>query len=141
MSAELAEQEEKATLSAPLRYIYEPDPAILRAGLVRPLSQQLNAAQLDEDIAYLTSDRYQPTHFARAWEIETWLPFNLKHLRDFLRQRKVGRVTVKKRGSPLEPEALIRDLRLKGDQERVIFLTHFMGKPIVILTLPGLIKA
>lgn len=133
-------QDEPATLSTPLRYLYEPDPAVLRAGLVRLLSRQLNAAQLDEDIAYLTADVYQPTPFARAWEIETWLPFNLKHLRDYLRQRKVGRVTVKKRGSPLEPEALIRDLRLKGDQERVIILTHFMGKPIVILALPGPMK-
>ncbi len=128
---------EKIPLSEPLRYIYEPDPAILRAGLVRPLGRQLNAAQLDEDIAYLTAAQYQPTPFARAWEVETWLPFNLKHLRDILRQRKVGRVTVKKRGSPLEPQALVRDLRLKGEQERVIFLTHFLGKPIVILAAAG----
>lgn len=141
LKADTPNLKEKATLSEPLRYIYEPDPAILRAGLVRPLAQQLEAAQLDEDIAYMTSAMYRPTPFARAWEIETWLPFNLKHLRDFLRQRRVGKVTVKKRGSPLEPEALIRDLRLKGDQERTIFLTHFMGKPIVILAMPGLIKA
>lgn len=135
--AEASDRELNATLSEPLGYLYEPDPAVLRAGLVRLLANQLNAAQLDEDIAYLTAASYQPTPFARAWKIETWLPFNLKHLRDYLRQRKVGRVTVKKRGSPLEPEALIRDLRLKGDQERVIFLTHFMGKPITILALPG----
>jgi hypothetical protein len=43
---------------------------------------------------------------------------------------------VKKRGSPLQPEALIRDLRLKGDQERVIFLTHLNGRPIAIICLP-----
>ncbi len=140
LTADSSVLSEKATLSEPLRYIYEPDPAILRAGLVRPLAQQLEAAQLDEDIAYLTSAEVRPTPFARAWEIETWLPFNLKHLRDFLRQRRVGKVTVKKRGSPLEPEALIRDLRLKGDQERTIFLTHFMGKPIVILAMPGPLK-
>jgi len=141
LTADSSVLSEKATLSEPLRFIYEPDPAILRAGLVRPLAQQLEAAQLDEDIAYLTSAEVRPTPFARAWEIETWLPFNLKHLRDFLRQRKVGKITVKKRGSPLEPEALIRDLRLKGDQERTIFLTHFMGKPIVILAQPGPLKA
>ena len=137
MAADLTEREEPAAISPPQRYLYEPDPAVLRAGLVRSLARRLNATQLDEDIAYLTSASYLPTPFARAWEIETWLPFNLKRLRDYLRQRRVGRVTVKKRGSPLEPEALIRDLRLKGDQERVIFLTHFMGKPIVILGLPG----
>jgi hypothetical protein len=45
-------------------------------------------------------------------------------------------VTVKKRGSPLEPEALIHDLRLSGEAQRVIFLTHLRGRPIVIVAYP-----
>jgi len=40
---------------------------------------------------------------------------------------------VKKRGSPLQPEALVRDLRLRGLEERVIFLTHLVGKPVVVI--------
>ncbi len=120
-------------LSEPRAVIYEPDPAILRAGLVQQLGIQLGAAQMDPDIAYLTADDYCPTPFARAWTVETWMPFGLKNLRAALRQRKVGKVTVKKRGSPLQPEDLIRGLRLKGDQQRVLFLTHLHGRPIVIL--------
>jgi hypothetical protein len=113
--------------------IYEPDPAILRAGLVQQLGVQLGAAQLDADIAYLTADVYCPSPFARAWAVETWMPFGLKNLRAALRQRQVGEVVVKKRGSPMQPEDLIRDLRLKGDQQRVLFLTHLRGRPIVII--------
>jgi len=94
------------------------------------------AAQLDADIAYLTSERRQPTPFARVWAVEDWFPFQLKRLRAYLRARQVGRVTVKKRGSPLQPEALIRDLRLRGDGERVVFLTHLKGRPIVIVAYP-----
>lgn len=120
----------------PSTCIYEPDPAVLRASLVATLGEQLEAAQLDPDIAYLTADRYQPTPFARAWEVQDWFPFGLKRLRAYLRHRNVGRVTVKKRGSPLQPEALIRDLRLKGDEERVLFLTHLRGRPIVVVALP-----
>jgi hypothetical protein len=120
-------------ISPPLSYIYEPDPAILRAGLVQTLGVQLNAAQLDPDIAYLTSDTLSSNPFARAWPVETWFPFQLKRLRQELRQRGVGQVTIKKRGSPLQPEALIHALRLSGSQQQVIFLTHLVGKPIVIL--------
>jgi hypothetical protein len=120
-------------LSEPLAYLYEPDPAILRAGLVRDLAAQLSACQLDPDIAYLTSEAKVVTPFARVWKIEDWFPFQLKRLRAYLRERDVGRVVVKKRGSPLEPEALIRDLRLKGDTERVVFLTHLLGRPIVVI--------
>ena len=119
----------------PQAFLYEPDPAVLRAGLVTTLGSQLNAAQLDPDIAYLTSDQLQPSPFARAWAVEAWFPFQLKRLRAYLRERNVGKVTVKKRGSPLEPEALIGKLRLsgEGEQERTLFLTHLRGKPIVVI--------
>ena len=124
---------ERLPLSEPRAYLYEPDPAVLRAGLVGNLGQLLGAAQLDPDIAYLTADERLVTPFARAWQVETWLPFQLKRLREALRQRHVGQVVVKKRGSPLQPDDLIRQLRLEGDQQRVIFLTHLRGRPIAIL--------
>jgi len=120
-------------LSDPKQFLYEPDPAILRAGLVRDLGLTLDACQLDAEIAYLTADALIPTPFARAWEIEAWFPFSLKRLRKELRVRNVGEVAVKKRGSPLEPEALIRDLRLKGGEFRWVFLTQLNGKPVVVL--------
>jgi len=118
----------------PKAFLYEPDPAVLRAGLVAELGAQLNAAQLDADIAYLTADEKKPTPFAKAWAVEAWFPFQLKRLRAYLRQHKVGQLTVKKRGSPLEPETLIGDLRLSGEEERTIFLTHLRGKPIVVVS-------
>jgi hypothetical protein len=121
------------TLSPPQRYLYEPDPALLRAGLVATLSAQLNAHQLDPDIAYLTSDALTPTPFARAFVIEESFPFRLKRLRERLRALRVGQVTVKKRGSPLEPEALIRQLRLTGPESRIVFLTHVRGEAWVLI--------
>ena len=124
-------------LSEPLAYIYEPDPSILRSGLVRDLAVQLNAYQMDPDIAYLTADTRIETPFARVWKIEDWFPFQLKRFRAYLRDRGVGQVVVKKRGSPLQPETLIRDLRLKGDKNRIVFLTHLQGRPIVLICFPN----
>jgi SAM-dependent methyltransferase len=120
-------------LREPQAYLYEPDPAVLRAGLVEALGHQLGAAQLDPDIAYLTAEQAVSTPFARVWAVEAWFPFQLKRLRAYLRARGVGRVTVKKRGSPLTPEALIHKLRLKGDEGRVVVLTHLRGRPIVLV--------
>lgn len=129
--------EPEARLSEPLEFLYEPDPAILRAGLVRPLAQTLDAWQLDPEIAYLTAHRLQVTPFARAWQVEAWFPFNLKRLRAELRARQVGAVTVKKRGSPLEPQALIHELRLKGSRSCVVFLTQLRSRPLAILAQPA----
>lgn len=129
----LTPQEEAARISPPRAYLYEPDPAILRAGLVKTLAAQLEADQIDADIAYLTSDRLAATPFARAFAITEVLPFNLKKLRARLRALNVGRVTIKKRGSPLEPEALLRQLKLEGTEHCVLFLTQVQGEPFVLL--------
>lgn len=121
------------SLSSPKAFLYEPDPAILRAGLVTTLAAQLGAHQLDPDIAYLTADTPTSTPFARAFVIEDSFPFQLKRLREYLRARNVGNVTVKKRGSPLTPEELIHKLKLSGDESRIVFLTHVSGKPYVLI--------
>ncbi len=125
--------EKRLPLDEPRRYLYEPDPAVLRAGLVAALGTQLDAAQLDADIAYLTSERQIASPFARVWAVQAWFPFQLKRLRAYLRQRGVGRVIVKKRGSPLDPQELVSALKLSGDLECTIFLTHLRGKPIVVI--------
>jgi hypothetical protein len=120
-------------LGEPLDYLYEPDPAVLRSGLVAELGFQLGASQLDPDIAYLSAEQITQSPFARVWKVENWFPFSVKRLREYLRERQVGEITVKKRGSPLQPDELIRMLRLSGDEQRVVFLTHLKGAPIMIV--------
>lgn len=120
-------------IAPPGPYLYEPDPAILRAGLVTTLAARLGARQLDPDIAYLTADTLTATPFARAFAIDDAFPFQLKRLREYLRARGVGNVVVKKRGSPLEPDDLIRKLKLSGEQSRIVFLTHVAGKAYVLI--------
>jgi len=130
-------QQGRLPLGDPGEYLFEPDPSVLRAGLVAELGGQLGAYQLDPDIAYLSADRIKQTPFARVWQVEDWLPFNVKKLRQYLRARDVGKITVKKRGSPLQPEELIQMLKLKGDQQRVVVLTHLDGSPIVVVCFPN----
>jgi SAM-dependent methyltransferase len=123
-------------VTEPRDYLYEPDGAVIRAHLVEQLAQRLEATKIDEDIAYLTAGKYQPTPFARCYTIEDVLPFQLKRLRRYLREQSVGRLTIKKRGSPLDPDELRKQLRLKGHEERVIFLTHVKGEATVIVGRP-----
>ena len=61
------------------------------------------------------------------------MPFGLKRLREWLRARSVGRVVIKKRGSPLEPEELEKQLRLRGEGSRILFLTQVGGKHSVLI--------
>ena len=124
---------ERPRLSAPQAYLYEPDPAILRAHLVAQVALDLGAAQLDEHIAYLTSAQFTPTPLARCWRVLDWLPFNLKPLRAKLRQMDAGPVTVKKRGSPVDTDALARQLSGHGSRMLVVVLTQAEGRPVAMI--------
>jgi len=120
----------------PRAYLYEPDPAVIRAGLLGELAAELELAmaRLDESIAYLTADEAIPSRWARVWPVLDWMPFQLKRLRAALRARGVGRVTVKKRGSAIAPEELIRRLKLDGDgAAAVVVLTRIAGQPGVLI--------
>ena len=117
-------------------FLYEPDPAVIRAQLVADLAGQLGAAQLDAEIAYLTANALTPTPFARAWRVLEWLPFSLKRLRARVRAYNPGPVTVKKRGSPLDTDALARQLSGEGDTPLVVTLTRVGEKPAALLCLP-----
>ena len=123
-------------ITEPAGWLYEPDGAVIRAGLVEELALQLGATKIDPDIAYLTAPVRQATPFARAYPVIESHPFNLKKLQRRLTELNVGRTVIKKRGSPLEPDALGRSLKLKGEREMVLVLTHVMGTHTVILCEP-----
>lgn len=125
--------EPDARIAPPRRYLIEPDPAIIRAGLVRQLAETLGGTLIDETIAYITADEAPASAWVRSWEIIDWMPFNLKALRAYLKARDVGTVTVKKRGSPITPEELTAKLKLKGSQRATVALTRLEGKPVVLI--------
>ncbi|MFF5130669.1 methyltransferase domain-containing protein [Streptomyces syringium] len=119
------------------RYLYEPDGAVIRAHLVAEAAEELAGGLIDETIAYVTSDELRPTPYAAAYEITDVLPFNLKKLKALLREREVGVVTVKKRGSAVEPEELRKKLKLAGPNSCTILLTRVAGAPTMLLGHPA----
>ncbi|MFW6096645.1 MAG: THUMP-like domain-containing protein [Chloroflexota bacterium] len=131
--SDLDDSGDEVPVGKPARFLYEPDGAVIRAHLVEILAQKLGAHKIDDDIAYLTAEEPMLTPFARCFAVEATMPFQLKKLRARLRDMGVGRVTVKKRGSPLSPQELQRRLDLSGEREVILFLTHVQGEPTVLI--------
>ncbi|MFE1801757.1 methyltransferase domain-containing protein [Streptomyces sp. NPDC059517] len=124
------------------RFLYEPDGAVIRAHLVAEVAAELDGGGLvDETIAYVTADSATATPYATAYEITDQLPFGVKKLKALLRQRGVGVLTVKKRGSAVEPEELRRKVKPQGPHSATVFLTRVQGAPAMLLghpvTTPG----
>lgn len=117
-------------------YLYEPDGAVIRSGLVSLLAEQVHGRLLDATIAYVTTDTFAPSAVATAYRVLDTMPFGQKPLRAMLRARGVGRLTIKKRGTAVGPEQLRRQLDLRGDAEATIVLTRVAGSQQVLLVEP-----
>jgi len=129
----LADAGSIASVTAPAEYVYEPDGAVIRAGLVAEVALALDGGLLDATIAYVTAPRLVATPFATPYRLLDDLPFGVKSLRAYLRARNVGRVTIKKRGTAVSPEDLRRQLALKGDAEATLILTRVEGAQRVLI--------
>ncbi|MGZ4610414.1 MAG: class I SAM-dependent methyltransferase [Actinomycetes bacterium] len=118
------------------RCLYEPDGAVIRAGLVTAVAAGVNGGLVDEHIAYVTSDDAFTTPFARSYEVLEELPYKEKHLKAALRERGIGRLTIKKRGVDVVPEQLRRRLDLHGEQDATLVMTRVAGKGTALLVRP-----
>ena len=117
-------------------YLYEPDGAVIRAGLVTAVASGVAGSLIDEHIAYVTSASSFKTPFARSYAVLETLPYREKQLKAALRERGIGRLTIKKRGVDIVPEELRKRLDLKGDNEGTIVMTRASGDGICLLVEP-----
>lgn len=117
-------------------WLYEPDRAVVRAGLTAALTAAVGGVELAPGVGYVTTDLVVDVPFARRFAVVEAMPFNVKALRSWLRDRDVGRVTVKKRGVTLDSELLRRQLRLDGSVEATLVVTRVGSAQVVLVVQP-----
>ncbi|MCC6728097.1 MAG: SAM-dependent methyltransferase [Chthonomonadales bacterium] len=121
------------SIGAPKAWLYDPDPAVVRAHAIADLAARIDASLLDSRIAYLTGDNECGTPFAEAFRVLEWLPFGLRALRSRLAALDLRAVSVKRRGVPMEPADVLRALPREGDRPAVIVLTRVAGRPAALI--------
>ena len=117
-------------------FLYEPDGAVIRAGLVTAVAAGVEGHLLDRRIAYVSGDAAYRSPFARSYRVVDELPYREKQLRAALRERNVGALTIKKRGVDVAPEQLRQRLALRGDEAATIVLTRVAGEGTALLVEP-----
>ncbi len=114
-------------------YVYEPDGAVIRSGLVGPLAAMVGARLLDPQIAYLTCDLVLSTPFATGFKVLEVLPYSEKRLASALAARSIGTLEIKKRGMDIDPAALRPRLKLRGSASATVILTRVGGTRLAII--------
>ena len=117
-------------------FLYEPDGAVIRAGLVTAVADGVGGGLVDEHIAWVTADAAYRTPFARGYRVLEELPYREKQLRAALRERGIGALTIKKRGVRVSPEELRKRLALTGDVPATLVMTRVAGAGSAFLVEP-----
>ena len=113
-------------------YLYDPDPAVVRAGLVDLMAEQLGLSRLDPAEEYLTSDQRVISPFVQTFEVLTNLPNNERDLKGWLRTSDIGQLEIKCRHIPIQADKLRRKLPITGAVPGVIVIARLNGKSRII---------
>lgn len=114
-------------------FLYEPDPAVLAAGLTDALAAQHGMSRVAPAVGYLTSDRQIDHPLARGFAVREVLPARPKAIAKRLRALDIGSVEIKVRGAKVSPEALRQELKLRGEARAVLLVFPIAARRVAVL--------
>lgn len=119
--------------------IAEPDPAVIRSGMLAQLARLVGAGIVSPSIAYLTGDDLPASPFYDRFEVLEVTNLRAKAISAALRTLDAGSVEIKKRGADIDPDALRKSLKLSGVGQATVIATRVEGRhrAIVCRRLPA----
>lgn len=116
-----------------LRYLYEADPTLERPGLLGPFAGTLGVRPIHPAVGLLTSEALIESPWLTTFEVLDTMPWRTKAVRSRLHELGAGVVAVKTRAKLVDPDALQKTLRGKGDEELVVFILKLGAKATAII--------
>jgi SAM-dependent methyltransferase len=116
-------------------FLFEPDPAIIRAGLVQECGAEIGYHLIDGKLALLSGDNPIQSELGRCYRVIEVLPFNLKNLQKYCRENEIGVLVIKTRGFPEKVEDFRKKLKLKGKNRIIVFILRKGDNHLMIFAL------
>jgi hypothetical protein len=114
----------------PGAYLFDPSPAVTRAGLVEDLARRLGAWKIDDRIAFLSAGTAgTATPFARTLVVVESAPWNERHFARRLRELGIGSADLRRRGLAGDVDQIRRRLKLSGPHRATVVLTRVSDRP------------
>jgi hypothetical protein len=123
---------ERAATRPPItgEYLLDPDPAIVRSGVVGEFAAAAGARLIDSHLAYLASGTPLPAELqpaARSWRVLDAGSYDRHRLRVMCAEHGIGHIEVTGRGRRLDPTRVRRDLALPGGGRRGMLVVMGLG--------------
>lgn len=113
-----------AELGSLQEFVYEPDNAVVRSHLIGQLAEQIGATIFAPEIAYLTAGSQLTSPWLKGYRVLDEMAFDRKKLKAYLKERSIGTLEIKKRGSDIVPEQLRKELAPKGKGAATLIVTR-----------------
>ncbi|MBX3104310.1 MAG: class I SAM-dependent methyltransferase [Cryobacterium sp.] len=115
------------------KFLYEPDPVVIRARMIGTLARQVGATMMAPKIAWMSSAERIDTPFANRFEVVETVSIDRKKIQTMLTSHGVGTIEIKTRGVDLDPSEFRKQLKLKGSKAATLILTRIQNKRIAVL--------
>lgn len=120
-------------------FIAEPIPVLVRSHLFSEIALKTSptASLLSPGIAYATSSEPLDNFAFHNYRVLGRVPLSTGKVKALLKAHDIGKLTLKKRGVEIVPEAEIKRLSPKGSGEGILFYTRINGEKTAILAVPA----
>ena len=112
-------------------YLYEPNPAVMKAGCNKLLAERYGVCKLHKNSNLYTSERLVSDFPGRIFEVEGWAPYNKKLKQVLLPDLEKASIAV--RNFPLTVADLRKALKIGDGDEIYLFATTLKGEHKVIV--------
>ena len=116
-----------------LEYIFDPDPAVVRSGLLDAVGEMHNLQRLDKSDEYLTGSDLPETSFVTAFRVEKILGNNPREVNRYLRTEPSCDYEIKCRHLSVDAATLQKKLPRGDAPARVLFFIRLDGKARVVI--------
>lgn len=111
----------------------DPDPAVVRAGLLTQFAMQHGLRRLDADEEYLTADQPPGTSLATPFAVDAVLPPALKDLKRYLRQKPAHHYEIKCRRLAIDVDDIRRQLPTGDAPPCVVIFCRIAGRARAVI--------
>lgn len=117
-------------LSQPLKYIYEPNAALIKSGGHDHYAKEHNLYKLNKSTHLYTSDEIMNDYFGRTFKVKAVTKYSSKAISELLPERKAN---VSAKNFPISTEKVKNELKIKdGGDDYIFAVTDMNNKKILI---------
>ncbi|MEZ6039666.1 MAG: class I SAM-dependent methyltransferase [Planctomycetaceae bacterium] len=115
-------------------FLFDPDPAVVRSGMLDGVAELLSLERLDPEEEYLTGQAPVESVFVKGFLVEAILPNNIREVRQWLRKNNPSSdYEIKCRRIPTDAHAVRKQLPTGDDPPRTILFARIAGRTRVVI--------